>query len=305
MESIKNFDALLKHLQSGGARKRVAVVWPGDEKTPLAVAHALEAGIIDAIMVGCREQIEKNDALRPYSDHITIVDAADNGEAATRAVAMIREGEADVLMKGLINTDDLLRAVLNKETGILPKGNVLTHATIAQIPNYNKLLFFSDAAVIPYPTNEQRTEIVRYIAKLGHSFGIEEPRIALIHCTEKINGKHFAFTEGYPAIIEKAQAGEFGKCIVDGPMDAKCACSLHALQAKGLHSPINGEADALIMPDIEAGNIFYKAITLFAGADTAGLLMGAKCPVVVPSRADSSRSKFYSLAAASILSNAI
>ena len=142
--------------------------------------------------------------------------------------------------------------------------------------------------------------MVKYMSNVARNFGIEEPKVALIHCTEKVNGKHFPFTEDYPVIIDMAKNGELGKCIVDGPLDAKCACSMHAMEAKGLTSPLEGDSDVLIMPDIEAGNVFYKAITLFAGASTAGLLLGAKCPAVVPSRADSAQSKFYSLAVATM-----
>ena len=283
MNTIKNFDELLAHLKENNVKKRVAVVWAADEKTPAACAAALEAGFIQAIFVGCEEKLRANDALKPFADNICYVDATDADDAAAKAVALVREDKADVLMKGLINTDNLLRAVLNKETGILPKGNVLTHA-----------------AVIPYPNREQRIEMVKYMANVARNFGIEEPKVALIHCTEKVNGKHFPFTEDYPVIIDMCKNGELGKCIVDGPLDAKCACSMHAMEAKGLTSPLEGDSDILIMPDIEAGNVFYKAITLFAGASTAGLLLGAKCPAVVPSRADSAQSKFYSLAVATM-----
>jgi len=286
MNTIKNFDELLAHLKENNVKKRVAVVWPADEKTPAACAQALEAGFIEAIFVGCEEKLRANEALKPFAASISYVDATDADDAAAKAVALVREDKADVLMKGLINTDNLLRAVLNKETGILPKGNVLTHAAVADIPSYHKLLIFTDAAVIPYPNHR--------------NFGVEEPKVALIHCTEKVNGKHFPFTEDYPVIIEMAKKGELGQCIVDGPLDAKCACSMHAMEAKGLTSPLQGDSDVLIMPDIEAGNVFYKAITLFAGASTAGLLLGAKCPAVVPSRADSAQSKFYSLAVATM-----
>ena len=300
MNTIKNFYELLAHLKENNVKKRVAVVWPADEKTPAACAQALEAGFIQAIFVGCEEKLKANEALKPFADNISYVDATDADDAAAKAVALVREDKAAVLMRGLINTDNLLRAVLNKETGILPKGNVLTHAAVADIPSYHKLLIFTDAAVIPYPNQAQRVEMVKYMSNVARNFGVEEPKVALIHCTEKVNGKHFPFTEDYPVIIEMAKRGELGKCIVDGPLDAKCACSMHAMEAKGLTSPLQGDSDVLIMPDIEAGNVFYKAITLFAGASTAGLLLGAKCPAVVPSRADSAQSKFYSLAVATM-----
>ena len=214
--------------------------------------------------------------------------------AAEKAVALIRRGDADVLMKGLIGTDILLRAILNKVSGLLPEGKVLTLLSVAEIPTYPKLLFFTDVAVIPYPTQKQRTEQVRYATTICHHLGIEEPRIALIHCAEH-GGRQFPFVEGYQDIKQLAIAGEFGKCIVDGPLDVKSACSMEALKAKGILSPLNGEADVLIMPDIEAGNAFYKSMTLFAGAHTAGILCGTLCPVIVPSRGDTTEAKYNSI----------
>ena len=147
---------------------------------------------------------------------------------------------------------------------------------------------------------QQRMEQVRYVTELCHSFGIEEPRLSLIHCTEKPNEKFFPFTLGYADIIEEAKKGTFGKCIVDGQLDVKTSCDLEAMQTKGIESPIAGEADALIFPDIEAGNVFYKTVTLFCGAETAATLKGPLAPVVLTSRGDRIKSKFYSLALAII-----
>ena len=298
MNTIKNFDELLAHLKENNVKKRVAVVWAADEKTPAACAQALEAGFIEAIFVGCEEKLKANEALKPFAASMSFVDATDADDAAAKAVALVREDKADVLMKGLINTDNLLRAVLNKETGILPKGNVLTHAAVASIPSYHKFLIFTDAAVIPYPNREQRVEMVKYMSNVARNFGIEVPKVALIHCTEKVNGKHFPFTEDYPVIIDMANKGELGKCIVDGPLDAKCACSLHAMEAKGLTSPLQGDSDVLIMPDIEAGNVFYKAITAFTDTKLAVGLQGTSCPVTLTSRSDSAETKYNSLAMA-------
>jgi len=215
--------------------------------------------------------------------------------AAQKAVALVRRGDADVLMKGLIGTDVLLRAILNKVSGLLPEGRVLTHLSVAEIPTYGKLLFFTDAAVIPYPTRLQRIEQVRYAVRVCHALGIGEPRVVLVHCAEH-GGRQFPFVDDYPEICRMAASGAFGRCIADGPLDVKSACSPAALQAKGISSPVEGEADVLIMPDIEAGNAFYKSMTLFARARTAGMLCGAQCPVVVPSRGDSAEAKFDSIA---------
>lgn len=300
MKTITNFEELIAYLRERGDRKRVAIAWGEDEMSQEAVMSALDEGIIDAVFVGAREAVESNKALMSHQGHVEIVDADDRDDAARRAVALVREGKADILMKGLINTDNLLHAVLNKETGILPKGQILTHITVAKIPTYHKMLVFGDAAVIPYPNQAQRVEQVRVATKVCHALGIEEPRVSLIHCSEKVNEKFFPHTVGYQEIIEAARQGEFGPCIVDGPLDVKVSCCKESAVTKGIDSPVAGEADALIFPDIESGNAFYKTITLFCKAGTAGILQGALSPVVLPSRSDSKESKLYSLAIAAL-----
>ena len=296
MSTIKNFEELIDHLRLRGDRKRVAVVWAIDEQTQMSVSQALEVGFIDAIFVGCDKEVRSNAVLMRHHDHITFVDATDSDEAARKAVSLVRNSDADILMKGMLNTDNLLRAVLNKENGILTHGRVLTHITAAEMPAYPKLLFFTDSAVISYPTQEQRMEQVKYITYVAHAFGIEEPKVALVHCSEKVGEKHFPFTVGYKDIIEQSRDGRFGSCIIDGPIDVKTACSGENMRKKGIASPLNGEADALVFPDIEAGNMFYKTITLFCHANTAAVLQGTLAPVVLPSRIDSKQCKFYSLA---------
>lgn len=277
MKAIQCFDELVDHLQRTNVRRRVAVVCP-DEGTRAAVERAVQAGFVNPVWV------EDED-----------VDAA-----AARAVALVRQGEADVIMKGLINTDNLLKAILNKETGILPRGQVLTHLTCAKVPQYDKLLFLTDVAVIPYPTSEQREQQLLYILALCRKMGVSEPRVALISCSEKVNPKHFPCTVEYRELVEKSQTGAFGPCIVDGPLDLKTALSAAALHKKGLHSPLEGRSDAIIFPDIQAGNVFYKTITLFCEAQTAAILQGPQVPVVLTSRADSSDNKYYSLALACV-----
>jgi phosphotransacetylase len=296
MEVIRNFEELVSHLSQRTERRRVAVVCPNDHSSQEAVARALDEGIADILIVGADE--EAKSFFAKYGERIESVDAPDVDEAATKAVALVREGRADVLMKGLLNTDNLLRAVLNKETGILPKGRVLTHIACAQMPQYDRLLFCTDVAVIPRPTKEQREEQLRYVLELCRTMGVEKPRVALINCSEKVNEKHFPHTVEYRELVAKAEAGEFGPCIVDGPMDLKTSLSEAALKKKHLESPIEGKADALIFPGIQSGNVFYKAITLFCQADTAAILKGPQVPVVLTSRGDSPASKFYSLALA-------
>lgn len=298
MEAIKNFTELVDHLSMRTERRHIAVVCPNDHSTQEAVARALDAGIADILIVGADE--EAKSFFGKYGERVQSVDANDVDDAAAKAVALVREGRADVLMKGLLNTDNLLRAVLNKETGILPKGRVLTHVACAQIPQYERLLFCTDVAVIPCPTKEQREQQLCYILETCRSMGIEEPRVALINCSEKVSEKHFPHTVEYRELVAKAESGEFGRCIVDGPLDLKTSLSAAALKKKHLESPLEGRADAVIFPDIQAGNVFYKTITLFCGAETAAILKGPQVPVVLTSRGDSPASKFYSLALAAL-----
>ena len=247
MHSIKNLNDMIVFLQQRGDKKRVAVVCANDASTRYAVEKAQEMGFIEPIYV----------------------DGDDKEECARRAVALCKSGEADILMKGLVNTDIILRAILDRETGILRPGHVLTHIAMAEIPKYEKLLFFTDAAVIPVPTEAQRRQQIHYVNYVCHALGIEEPRISLIHCAEKVSAKVFPYTVDYLEIIAEAQTGKFGR-------------------------------DALIFPDIVAGNVFYKTLTLFGYAKTAGVLQGTQCCCVLPSRADSPESKYYSLALAAI-----
>lgn len=298
METLKDFKDMLARLECRNKRWRLAVVCAEDESTRIASQWALERKFVDIVFIGGSKIVMSDERLVPYRSHWSVVRVESRDEAARTAVEMAREGKVDILMKGMINTDNLLRAILDKEHGLLLPEAVMTHIAVARMPSYHKMLFFSDSAVIPYPTLKQRTEQVRYLVNLCHGIGMKRPKVALVHCTEKVNGKTFPLTLDYVELKEMAARGEFGECIVDGPMDAKTACSADAMRIKNIVSPINGDADALIMPDIEAGNTFYKAITLFAQADTAGVLMGTKVPVVLPSRGDDAMSKFFSLALA-------
>ena len=229
---------------------------PNDSHTEYVINRGLEEGIADFLLcTGGTKADFVCELAEKYPDHVSIHEAENPDAAAALAVQIVREGKADVLMKGTINTDNLLRAVLNKEHGLLEKGRVMTHVTVAQM--------------------------------------------ALIHCTEKVSEK-FPHTLSYETLMKKAKEGAYGDVVVDGPMDVKTACDADSGAIKGIASPVVGNADALIFPNIESGNVFYKTITLFGGAETAGMLYGTTAPIVVASRADSGESKFYSLAVACI-----
>lgn len=298
MQPIFSFEALTNHLQQTKKKFRLAVVCGSDANTVKAIMQAVKLGFAEAIFVGdvekVKAQLEKNEVAK---SSIFFLETATHEEAATTAVQLVRQGKVEVLVKGLLHTATLLRAVLNKENGILPQGKVLTHIMAAEIPTYHKLLFLSDAAVIPYPTHEQRAAQIGYMAEVLHKMGIVEPRIALLHCAETVSDK-FPHTLGYSELCSRAKKGEWGKCIVDGPLDLRTSCDVEAMRIKGIVSPIEGKADGLIVPDIEVGNALYKSIPLFAHARLAGTLCGTTAPVVLPSRGDDAEAKYNSLALA-------
>lgn len=292
MQSFTDFDSMIAHLAGGEKRVKVAVVCPHDDHTCGAVAEATRMGIADFILIGDPRRIDAT-----LADKWPVVEAPDGDAAAALAVEMAREGRADIIMKGLLNTDNLLRAVLNKTTGILPPGNVLSHVTAAQISGHGRLLFFADAAVIPFPDGHQFRAIVGNLVDTCHRAGIAEPRVALIHCSEKTSPK-FPVTTSYSDLRAMSARGEFGDAIVDGPMDVKTALDRESGAIKGIESAVCGRADALVFPDIEAANVFYKTISWLAHSTNAGMLLGAAVPVVLPSRSDSTHSKLCSLALA-------
>ena len=274
METISNFGILRERLL-GKDPVQVVALEANDEHSQWAIHRAEEEGWAKVTNI--------------QSDSVE--------ESAQRAVRMVREGKAQAIMKGIVNTDVVLRAVLNKEEGLLPKGNVITHIAAMKIPCYHKLLFVTDVAVIPYPTLEQRKAMINYAITLCRVYGIEQPKVALLHCTEKVSPK-FPITEDYVTIIEECRNGLFGNTIIDGPIDLKCAIDKEAALIKKLDSPVAGDSDVLVMPDIQAGNVFYKTITTVTDAELAVGLQGAACPISITSRSDSALTKFNSLAMA-------
>ena len=299
MEPTVDFKALPQRLRSMAKCVTVAVACPADAHTEEVIERSISEEFAKFILVAVEQNAAVAERLHAkYPDRTAIILATDVDDASRKAVAEVRQGRAKVLMKGTVNTDNLLRAVLNKECGLLEKGHVLTHIAVAEIPGLQRLLFFTDAAVIPYPTTEQFHAQLGYIADTYRSVtGNDCPRVALTHCTEKVSEK-FPLTLSYEELKKEAREGAFGSIEVDGPMDVKTACDAESGAIKGIASPVVGNADILIFPDIEAGNTFYKAITLFAKATVAGMLAGTTAPVVVTSRADTVESKFYSLATA-------
>ena len=279
---------------------RIAVVCPHDSHTRQVVERCLESHLASFLLICCHPDEWADNLASLHSKAVSSILTDSVDAAATLAVEEVRAGSADVVMKGEINTDNLLRAALNKQHGLLPQGKVLTHLTAVQIPSYHKLLFFSDAAVIPQPDLQQMQAIVGYDTTILRRLGISPIKVATIHFTEKINEK-FPHTLYYAQLKEDASAGRFGEgVIIDGPMDVKSACDRHSAEMKHIAASVSGDADLLLFPNLVAANTFYKTISCFAGATMAGIVCGTTAPIVIPSRADSADSKFYSLALACI-----
>lgn len=302
MSSISSFAELTAHLQSVQQRKRIAVANAVDSHTLDAVQMAVDAGIVEAFLIGDVAAIESPHLFEEHvlSPYIHIIDIPEVREATLEAVRMVKSGEADILMKGLVNTDIILRAILDKEKGLLPHGNVLTYNAALEIPGYHKLVFFSDPAVIPSPDLRQRTAMIKYAIASAHKFGIEKPKVALIHATEVANPK-IHYMQDYLDIMDEWRKGEFGNVIMDGPLDIFLALDSERGGIKNVATPVLGDADILIFPNFESANSFYKGISLFGGAEMGGLLQGTEKPVVMTSRSESVKSKFYSICIACIL----
>ena len=301
MDSISSFAELTAHLKSVNRRKRMAVANAVDTHTLDAVLHAVEMGIIEAFLIGDVASIESPHLFEHnLSPFIHIIDIPDVQVATLEAVRMVKSGEADILMKGLVNTDVLLRAILNKEKGLLPPGNILTYNAALQIPTYHKLVFFADPVVIPSPNITQRIAMIKYAIASAYKFGISKPKVALIHATEVANPK-IHYMQDYLDIMQMWRNGEFGDVIMDGPLDIFLALDKERGSIKNVPTPVLGDADILIFPNFECANCFYKGLSLFAGAQMGGLLQGTEKPVVLTSRSESIDSKFYSIAIACLL----
>lgn len=296
MSAIKSLDQMVQHLCNTGIRKRIAVAVAEDDNTIGALIEAKNSGFAIPILIGSKKRIEdvlKSEDANPES--FEIVDVPDHQEAVTEAVRMVKDDEADVLMKGLIGTDKFLKAVLNKQKGLLPPKAVMSYVCALELPKYDKLLFVSDTAVLPYPDLKQKIAMVNYTVEMTKRFGIEDPKIALIGASEKVS-EAFPYSIDYATICKMAERGQLPKCTIDGPLDVFLACDKESVKIKGVPTPINGEADALIFPSLEATNSFYKGLMLFGGGELAGLIQGTEKPVVVMSRSESQKSKFYCVA---------
>src|SRR5512135_1846835 len=283
----------------GAPTKRLAVAVAEDPHTIEAVGRAVKEKLVHAVLTGDRTAIQKvADENKIDTGLFEIIHEPDKDKALSLAIDKVRAGEADFLMKGLLDSSVYIRGIINKERGLLPPGKLLSHVTVIQVPSWKKLIICGDVAVIPAPDLEAKIAILNYAIDVAHKLGIEKPKTVLLSAVEKINPKMPSTTEG--ALIAKmAERGQIKGAIVDGPLALDVAFSEESARIKGIDSPVAGDADVLIFPNIESGNIFFKASTYLAKGELGAVVAGAKCPCVLTSRGDSEETKFYSIALAS------
>lgn len=277
-------------------KHRIAVACASDVNSIGALSKAVKNGLIEAILIGNSSEIIKT-CQDQSIDHklFTIVGADNEISACAEAVRLTKSGEADIVMKGLVGTDKFLKAVMDKEKGIMIPGAVLSYVMAVQIPGYHKLLFVTDPAVIPFPDLKQKIAMANYAIAMARKFGVEKPKMALIGASEK-GSRHFDYTSDYSVMRKMASCGQIENCDMDGPLDLFLACDKKSVEIKGVKTPVNGEADILLFPSLEACNPFYKGLMLFAKGELAGLIQGTVKPVVVMSRSESENSKYFCIA---------
>lgn len=301
MMNIKNFNDLLEAAQKQ-PEKRLVVVNGVDENTIEALNLAVEMGFVTPILTGNRQKIlEILSFLNIDSGKYRIIDAESPKEAAEKAVELVNAGEADLIMKGLVSTDKFMRVLLKKEYGLIPTGGTLSHISVMDNPNYHKLLIFSDAGVIPYPDLKQKILMTGYLINAAQRLGIQDPKVAVIAPTEQIIISIQSCMDG-ATIAKMSEHGQIEGGMVDGPMALDVALDRDSAEIKGFTSPVAGDADCLLFPNIDAANVFYKTNSKLAKAEMSGIIAGAKVPVVVSSRGDSEKTKLNSIALASLLS---
>jgi phosphotransacetylase len=272
-----------------------AVAFPCEESALQGALQAGQMGLIEPILVGPRarmEEIARQSGLD--LSRTQIVDVAESRAAAARAVELVRQGHAELVMKGSLHTDELLAAVVARETG-LRTGRRLSHVFIMDVPTYHKVLTVTDAAINIAPNLEDKADICQNAIDLVVSLGVEQPKVAILAAVETINSKMPATLDA-ASLCKMADRKQITGALLDGPLAFDNAISPEAARIKGIHSLVAGDPDILLAPDLEAGNILAKLLTFLANADSAGLVLGARVPVILTSRADSVRARIASCA---------
>ena len=297
---ITSFHQIFEHLKSK-PKKRLVAAYANDSHTIGAVSMAIDTGIVEATLVGDSATIQavcKREQIDSCKFHI--VQEADETKAAFKAVEYVNKGEGDLLMKGLCSTDKYMRAILNKEVGLLPPKGVLSHVSLMSTTAYGKMIVFGDIAVIPAPDLNQKIAICNYLINTARALGIERPKVAIIAATEQMSPGMQACVDA--AIISKmGERGQIKNAYIDGPLALDVAIDKESAEIKKVGGPVAADADCLLFPNIEAGNTFYKTIGKFTSAQLAAIVAGAKAPCVLSSRGDTIETKLNSIALAAMM----
>ncbi len=296
---IKNFAELVEMAKTKETR-RVAVAAAADKPVLMALKQAMEDGIAMPVLVGNKEEILRIGGEMNFNfDGVEIYDESNPKKSATKAVELIREDKADVLMKGLVSSGDFLKAILNKEKG-LRKSGTLSHVAFFESPNYHKLLGLTDAALNVEPEFHEKVAILKNAVEAFHKLGINVPKVAVIGAVETVNPKMVPSTDA-ALMTMMNKRNQITGCIVDGPLALDNAVSTEAAHHKGIESEVAGEVDLVCTPDIYSANIMYKTLNFLGGAISAAVIMGATVPVVLTSRSDTDQSKLMSIALAAAM----
>lgn len=295
----KNFNELFEKLKTV-RKKKVSVAVAQDEPVLMALKAAMDKGIVDAILVGHKEEIEEIAKNIDFDlSRVKIVNEVDSKKAALEAVRLVSSGEADMVMKGLVDTATFLRSVLNKEVG-LRTGKLMSHVAVFDIDDYDRLLFLTDAAFNTYPDVKAKAQMINNSVVVAKACGVDMPKVAAVCAVEVVNEDMQATVDA--AILAKMNdRGQIKGCVVDGPFALDNAISEEAAHHKGVHGEVAGKADVLLLPNIETANVMYKTLTLLSKTRNGGLLVGTSAPVILTSRADSFEVKVNSIALAALV----
>lgn len=293
---IKNFEQLKDRLRAMPVKRRVAVTPAQDEHTLEAVCHAWKDGMVEPVLIGDEPAIrEILDKLGVHAEDMTIIDVKDPIESIQKAADMARAGEVDCIMKGKTETGALMKVLVNKEHGIR-KSDTMSLVGFMESPHYHKVFAITDPALLTYPTKEQKKAAIANAVSAFHALGVEQPKVAVLAAVEKVNPK---MKETVEAAEIKAEGVE--GCIIEGPISYDLAMDPDAASIKGYESPVAGDADLLVVPDLISGNIAAKSITVAGGGRTGGVVLGAKVPVLLVSRAASADDKYMSIVLAALV----
>lgn len=296
-KKIKTIADLYTNTEKNPKRKKLVVAAAQDEHVLDAVTKARERGIVEPILVGIRKKILEIADTHGYDlDRIRIIDEEDNVRAAEISVQLVRDGEADILMKGLLDTATYLRPVLDKANG-LRRGEALSSIGLFELTNYHKLFVLTDGGLNIAPDLKMKVAIIKNAVFFMRRLGVEIPKVAVLGAFELININMIATVDA-ALLSMMSQRGQIRNCIIDGPLSFDNAISKKSAEFKGIHNDVAGDADILLAPNIESGNAMYKSFVYFAGASPASMLLGASAPIVLTSRADSEAIKLNSIALA-------